>query len=243
MPRTKPRLSSYRHPHVPTIACFNRAKTPLGVDFDALIGALQEYVDDHFAPIWGTPAKLVKSKGFLKGKWALVFLDNTSDASTEGFHDVTPEGLPLAKVFVQNTIKLKERVSVCASHEIAEMLVDPGTNLYSTGPKKNRLYDYEVADPVEELWFPVNGIPMVDFVYPEYFEVFHRPGSMRFDHMGQLRRPFQLAKGGYQSYWSSGKERQMWGCLAKKRRFLQEDRRGHRSSFRHKAVRRLSTAE
>mgnify|MGYP001014135987 CR=1 FL=1 len=44
---------------VPTIACFNRATTPLGVDFDKLIAAMQRYVDEHVAPVWGTPAKLV----------------------------------------------------------------------------------------------------------------------------------------------------------------------------------------
>ena len=41
----------------PTIACFNKAKTPLGVDLDTLITTMQEYVDKHVAPIWGTPAK------------------------------------------------------------------------------------------------------------------------------------------------------------------------------------------
>ena len=37
---------------VPTIACYNKAKTPLGVDFDALIAAMQIYIDQHVAPVW-----------------------------------------------------------------------------------------------------------------------------------------------------------------------------------------------
>ncbi|HZP22003.1 MAG TPA: hypothetical protein VFB04_01075 [Terriglobales bacterium] len=37
---------------VPTIACFNCAATPLGVDFDALIAAMQAFLDRHFAPVW-----------------------------------------------------------------------------------------------------------------------------------------------------------------------------------------------
>ena len=57
---------SYQN-RVPRIACFNQAKTPMGVDFDALIAAMQKFVDEHFAPVWGTPAELVKSNGFLKG--------------------------------------------------------------------------------------------------------------------------------------------------------------------------------
>ncbi len=234
-------VSSY-HGRVPTIACFNRAKTPLGVDFDALIVALQKFVDEHFVPVWGTPARLVKSTGFLKGAWAMAFLENSDDATVEGYHDVTPEGLPMAKVFVRTSLKQKEKVSITASHELAEMLVDPATNLYSSGPKKNRLYDYESADPVEELSFNVNGIPMADFVYPSYFESFHKKGSTRFDHMGILDRPFQVHKNGYQSYWVNGKEKTIWGCIAKKARFQKEDRRGHRSTFRHKAQKEMSTA-
>jgi hypothetical protein len=171
----------------------------------------------------------------------MAFLDTTRDASLEGYHDVTPEGLPMSKVFVKNTLEQKDMVSVAASHELAEMLVDPAANLYSTGPKKNHLYDYEVADPVEELFFEVDGIPMTDFVYPSYFETFHKKGSTRFDHMARLQRPFDLHKGGYQSYWVSGKEKTEWGSKAKKVRFQQEDRRGHRSSFRHKTKIKLST--
>jgi hypothetical protein len=230
------------HIHVPTIACFNKAKTPMGVEFDDLIAAMQKFVDEHFAPVWGTPAKLVKSTGFLKGAWAMAFLDKTSDSSMEGYHDVTPEGLPMAKVFVKNILDQKDHVSVAASHELAEMLVDPEANLYSTGPKKNHLYDYEVADPVEELFFKVDGIPMTNFVYPAYFETFHKEGSTRFDHLGKLRRPFDLDKGGYQSYWVSGKEKTEWGSKAKMGRFKLEDRRGHRSSFRHKTKRKVSKA-
>ena len=228
------------HNRLPRIACFNIARTPLGVDFNALITAMQKFVDEHFAPVWGAPAKLVASTGFLKGAWAMAFVDNTRDASLEGYHEVTPEGLPMSKVFVKDVLKQKDQVSVAASHELAEMLVDPGANLYSTGPKKNHLYDYEVADPVEELFFEVNGIPMTNFVYPAYFETFHKEGSTRFDHMGELRRPFDLHKGGYQSYWVNGKEKTEWGSEAKKVRFQKEDRRGHRSSFRHKANRRQS---
>ena len=230
---------SYRN-RPPRIACFNRANTPLGVDFAALIAAMQKFVDRHLAPVWGTPAKLVKSSGFQKGAWAMVFLDSQDDASLEGYHDLTPEGLPMSKVFVRNILKQKDQVSVAASHELAEMLVDPAANLYSTGPRPNRLYDYEVADPVEELFFKVDGIAMTNFVYPTYFENFHKRGSTRFDHMEALEMPFALHLGGYQSYFSGGKERTQWGSKPKEVRFKQEDRRGHRSELRHKPKRLVS---
>ena len=49
---------------VPRIACFNKAKTPLGVDLDKLLAAMQKFVDDFFSPVWGTPCQLLKTTGF-----------------------------------------------------------------------------------------------------------------------------------------------------------------------------------
>lgn len=229
------------HPPVPHIAVFDKTKnTSIGLDLDALIAAMQKFVDDHLAPVWGTPARLVRSPGFLPGHWAIAFLDAYRDASLEGFHDLTPDGLPLSKVYVKNVLKQKDQISVATSHELAEMLVDPAANLYTTGPRPNRLYDYEVADPVEELFFHIDRIAMTNFVYPAYFETFHKPGSVRFDHMGKIRRPFELHSGGYQSYWSEGQERTAWGSKAKKARFKQEDRRGNRSALHRKRTRKPS---
>ena len=53
MPNTKPTLGAFNQGGVPTIACFNKAVTPLGVDFDDLIQAMQAYVDKYVAPVWG----------------------------------------------------------------------------------------------------------------------------------------------------------------------------------------------
>src|SRR4029077_5179272 len=89
-------------------------------------------------------------------------------------------------------------VSVSASHELVEMLVDPAINLMTTGPDPKATYAYESADPVEALSFPVNGIPMSDFVYPAYFEIFRKPRSVRFDHENKVTKPFQILSGGYQ---------------------------------------------
>ena len=50
-----PTFGAFNQGEVPTIACFNRAKTPLGVDLDALIAAMQVFVDHHVAPVWATP--------------------------------------------------------------------------------------------------------------------------------------------------------------------------------------------
>jgi len=152
-------FGAFNQGEIPTIACFNKATIALGVDFDALIAAMQVYVDKYVAPIWGTPAKLVKTTGFKKGAWAMVFLDNADQPDALAYHDLTPDGLPQSKVFVKTTLDNGDLVSVSASHELVEMLIDPAINLMTTGPNPKLVYAYESADPVEGAklrcgWYP-----------------------------------------------------------------------------------------
>ena len=64
--------------------------------------ALQIQVSRDFAPIWGSDADLtfipraVQPPG---GVWWLVILDNSDQAGALGYHDLTPDSLPLGKVF------------------------------------------------------------------------------------------------------------------------------------------------
>jgi hypothetical protein len=228
-------MAAFDRGQIPTIACFNKATVGLGVDLDALIGALQKFVDEKFAPVWGTPAKLVKSEDFLPGAWALVFLDTADVQGALGYHDLTPDGLPLSKVFVQTTLADGQKVSVTACHEIAEMLVDPAINLWSEG-LNGTLYAYETCDAVEEEEFLLDGIAMSDFVYPAYFESFRDPGSAQFDLLGKINRPFQILPGGYSIIRKGEAVTQLFGSAAKRERFAKEDREGHRSDYRQPSV-------
>ncbi len=91
-----PTFDAFNHGELTKIACFNKTTVALGVNFDALIAAMQGFVDKHVAPVWGTPAKLVKSKGFVKGAWAMVFLDDADQPGALAYHDLPPDGLPTA---------------------------------------------------------------------------------------------------------------------------------------------------
>jgi hypothetical protein len=234
MTTTDVTLAAFNQGLTPTIACFidKKAKTPLGVNFDDLIAAMQVYVDKHVAPVWGTPAKLVKSTGMIKNAWAMVFLDDADQPGALAYHDLTPDGLPLSKVFVKTTVEAGELVSVSASHELVEMLVDPAINMMTTGPDPKTMYAYETADPCEALSFDVNGIAMSDFVYPSYFESFRKPKSVKFDHLNKITKPFQILSGGYQIVFKGNKWSQVFASKAKEKSFAKEDRRGHRSEAR-----------
>jgi hypothetical protein len=224
-------MASFDKGQIPTIACINKATVPLGVDFDKLIAALQKFVNEIFAPVWGTHANLVKATDFIADGWAIVLSDDADVARALGYHDLTPEGLPLSKVFVKTTLADGQKVSVTACHELAEMLVDPAINLWAEGPN-NMLYAYEMSDAVEEIEFDVDGIAMSDFVFPAFFEGFRKANSAQFDYAKKVTRPFQVLSGGYTLVRTGGKVRQVFGSAAKEKRFKKEDRTDHRSEYR-----------
>ena len=228
----KPKFGAFNQGDIPKIAVFNKATIPLGVDLDALIAAMQVYIDKYIVPVWATPANLVKSNDFIKDAWAVVFLDDADQPGALAYHELTPDGLPISKVFVRTTLQNGDQVSVSASHELVEMLVDPAINLMTTGPDPQTIYAYESADPVEALSFAVNGIDMSDFVYPAYFEDFRKAGSVKFDQLDKVAAPFQILAGGYQIIFKGGQWSQVFGSASKKRAFAQEDRREHRSEAR-----------
>lgn len=226
-------MAAFDRGQIPTIALVNQATVPLGVHFDVLIAALQKFLDTCFVPVWGTPARLVKSTKLIPGAWGMVFLDSADVQGALGYHDLTPDGFPLSKVFVQTTIKAGQKVSVTACHELVEMLVDPAINLCATAPN-GWIYAYETADAVEEEEFDVDGVAMSDFVYPSFFEGFRKSGSTQFDFLKKVKKPFQILKGGYMPVFKNGKWTQIFGSPAKQKRFKKEDRRGHRSAYRIK---------
>jgi hypothetical protein len=230
-----------RRAEAPVIACFNRATAELKVDWDALMDALQVYVSRHVAPVWGTPARLQSSSSFIKGAWGIVFVNNAHEAEDLGYHELTPHGMPLSKVYVEPTLMDGYSVSSTVSHELVEMLVDPAINLYASGPRPATFYSYESADPVEEDVFTIDGIEMSDFVYPAYFEAFHKPGSMQFDEMDKVKRPFEIRPGGYQQLYWRGRWRNYTVRETTAERLAREDRRYHRSELRKRpGVRRRS---
>jgi len=117
-----------------------------------------------------------------------------------GYHDVTNEGLPLAKVFAQTDIQFGSSLSVTMSHELLEMLLDPDINLsvfVQSSETQGIIYAYEAADACEDDQFGylIDGVLVSDFVLPAYFESFRIKGP--FDFQNKITKPFELLAGGY----------------------------------------------
>ena len=213
------------------IACINRAKTDLGVSLSRLTAALQKCYDEHFLPIWGYPVKLYNTKKAKRSDWQLIYFDNADAANAEGYHDLTHHGQPISKVFVDTSLDDKVPVSLTACHELFEMAIDPVANLWAEATIRTQ-YAYEMCDPVEEDTFMVDGIEMSNFVHPSWFEPFKHPAGTKFDHLGKLKKPFTMTKGGYVIKKKNGRLKETFGSKDKAARFAKENRRGHRSEFR-----------
>jgi hypothetical protein len=214
-----------------SIACINIAKTPLGVDFDKLTAALQKCYDTTFVPVWGYPVTLYNTEVAKPSDWQLIYFDDADQAGALGYHDLTKKGQPVSKIFVKTTIDAHEQVSVTACHELFEMAIDPVANLWAQADDGTE-YAYEMCDPVEEDVFDVDGVPMSNFVHPAWFEPFKHPPGTKYDHLGKLKAPYTMTKGGYMITMVKGKVAQKFGSKAKEKRFAEEDRRGHRSEYR-----------
>ena len=164
---------------------------------------LQTQVSRDFAEAWGIEAQLTfvpRNSQPAEGSWWLVILDNSDQAGALGYHDTTNEGLPLGKVFAATDKQEGTNWTVTASHELLEMLADPGINLaaliQSNG--SGMLYAYEVADACEadNYGYNIGNTLVSDFVYPAWFESF-TPAGARLDKQGYIDKPLQILPGGY----------------------------------------------
>ena len=144
----------------PTIAFVNLAETPLGVDLGKLVAALQKQMEKDFVPVWGYPARLYVTDKPKNDEWQVVFLDDADAANALGYHDLTKNGQPISKVFVKTTIAAGQKVSVTASHELLEMMIDPGAQLWAQNTD-GRFYAYEMCDAVENEEYTIDGISIV----------------------------------------------------------------------------------
>ena len=139
-------------------------------------------------------------------EWWMTCLPTSDVADALGYHDLTPTGTPLGKVFVETTIKDEMSASVCFDHEMLELLIDPYIQLAAQA-KDGRLYSYEVCDAVEDDkcgYLGVNGVLLSDFVTPAWFCDTVPMFGAKFSFNAQVRGPFALAPGGYISVFNNG---------------------------------------
>ncbi len=173
---------------------------------DVVRAALPDFqlqISRDFEPVWGRGAWLhFVPAGHTSAPtaWQIVLLDDSDQANALGYHDLTPDGLPLAKVFVRTTEQAGDSWTVVFTHELLEMLADPFINsvvyLDDGSGSSGALYPVEICDPVEsdQFGYTVGKTLCSDFVYPAWF----RPGSKGpWDQQHHLSQPLFVAQDGY----------------------------------------------
>ena len=186
------------------IAVINASTLIKHEDIVDAAAALQVQVSRDFAPIWHVDAQIaVVPPGTLPptGAWWVVALDNSDLGNALGYHDLTSQGLPIAKVFIETARQAGQDWTVLFSHEILEMLSDPYIYLTAqiTTPQGVLLYAYENCDACQSdaSGYKIGGRLVSDFCTPAWFDAGKVGTSGPFDFRKQMSQPFQLLPGGY----------------------------------------------
>lgn len=204
----------------PTISIVNRSKIVSNADVKRVLPALQKQITRDFEPVWGWGANLkFNAKRF---DMKVIIKDTAGKGGYLGYH--IKNGKPITYIFAKDDIADSGEYTTTLSHELLEMIADPGTNLYAIGKfrdggrQRSGLFGLEVCDPVEASYYKIHGVKVSDWVRPEWFEQEHKKGKMKMDHMGVIDAPFMLAEGGYADVLAGSHWRTLRGRKAKVKR-------------------------
>src|ERR1035437_2709490 len=172
--------------------------------------ALTDWANAGLAPAWRLSA--VKVVAVPRGApalpstaWYLSLMPRTDALGVTGYHFESKTGVPYGEIGVEDAINYDFTWTVCVSHELAEMLVNPYTNYFALNGSGKTAFAREVGDPVSNSSYKwrENGITyrFTDFVYPSYFT----PGApYPYDKMHLITRPFGFLQGDYQLVFGAG---------------------------------------
>jgi hypothetical protein len=185
---------------MPKIAVFNKSTSISNTAIMQMMPIFEKQWNRDLSPTWGIePARFSfvrKGQKPPRGAWWVLFLDWSDRRHAVAYHDLTNEGLPLAKVFVDTLLQDDVSVSVGATHEICEMAVDPWMNGGFLDPKKT-FWASEICDPVEDpkYGYVIDGLLVTDFVTPAWYSPKNARGKK--DFAGRVRAPFTILSAGY----------------------------------------------
>lgn len=179
----------------------------------------QVYYD--LAPVWVTlhrPVKPLRQGRRVPSGDQVIELCAESAAGTLGYHtelagDVVSGVVGVGTVLDAGMEVLTGGLSVSTivSHEVCEMVVNPNVSGWSDSGR-GWLVATEVCDPVQSDYYDIDGVAVSNFVTPDFFSPVVSEGD-RFDHLGTLSAPFEIAKGGYVLNYEGGNINTYYGAV------------------------------
>jgi len=205
----------------PTLLITNESDLP-DREVRHVVAAIQEQVDRDFFPIWGWRAVLAFRPRSLPKNPMRIVLKNSNRKGDPGYHFI--DGAPEAEVFTRDGHgRLLKDWDATLSHEVLEMIADPGVNLYArghvlrAGRRRKAFVAYEVCDPVQDRLYVIDNVKVTDFVTPEWFEPERERDSTKFSFLCAVAEPFELTEGGYIDAYLDGRFITVWGQPSKKK--------------------------
>jgi hypothetical protein len=169
----------------------------LGIsELTIVAAAIQKQVARDLSQHWGiqgTVSPFARLEDVPAGFWPVIVRDDIEEDAA-GTH-CDDHGQPMALVTSDPAW------SVTASHEVLEMLVDPFGNRVVAGqsPKADQgrvEFLVEVADPVGDSVYTVDGVKVSDFCTPRYFDPQPSAG-VQYCATGAIQGPRQILVDGY----------------------------------------------
>jgi hypothetical protein len=135
--------------------------------------------------------------------WPVVIRDNIG-INEAGVHWNQTQDKPFALVTFREGDTPEDGWQPSVSHEVLEMLADPFSKEFRTGPSLRDgqgpvEYLVEVCDPCQAAKFVywVDDVPVSDFVLPDYYSAFT---DGRYSFAGNVTKPREVLPGGYVSW-------------------------------------------
>lgn len=145
------------------------------------------------------------------GSWWMIVANTSDFAGAAGYHDTTPEGLPLGKAFVKAEIDAGRPWTTTLSHELLEILADPDISqcVEYSGSIKRVFFALEVCDPCQDdrFAYTIGQVLVSDFVLPGWFHNYRNYPF--YDYAKRIKQPLEVLRGGYISVFEQGRWREV----------------------------------
>lgn len=161
---------------------------------------IQTQVNNDVSKVWGAIVNLVwipNTQAPAAGNWVCGIFDTTDQPGDLGYHDVGPNGEPLAKVFVTVSKQAGVDIASVMSHEVIESIGDPSTNTIVKGQDsagRACVMFQELCDAVENDSYTTGSTTVSNFQTKAWFQA-NSQGP--YDQLSKLTKPFSLDSGGY----------------------------------------------
>lgn len=208
-PRARPPPTSLLPSPSMHLAVVNRSAHVRPAELRRMVAACALQLRRDVAPAWGRLPAPVKAHGSADeaptDALVLTLLDRPADAENLlGVHgEVAKNGRPYGEVYPNRILDAGESISHVLSHEILEAFINPDLNLWAEG-RPGEMWAYEICDPVHADAYPVDiaghEVLVANFVYPAWFDIQRQVGAP-LDHLGLVKRPFQIRPRGYAIRW------------------------------------------